>query len=64
MRTQGEDDAKTRFRISLTSSEKTDSQIYRLKENRPQVALTVTQSTFPSWLEKEYRSIYDQLCIH
>ena len=35
MRTQGEDDAKTRFRISLTSSEKTDSQIYRLKENRP-----------------------------
>ena len=35
MRTQGEDDAKTRFRISLTSSEKTDSQIYRLKENPP-----------------------------
>ena len=35
MQTQGEDDAKSRFQISLTSSEKTDSQIYRLKENRP-----------------------------
>ena len=39
MRTQGEDDAKTRFRISLTSSEKTDSQIYRLKENRPKAKI-------------------------
>ena len=42
MRTQGEDDAKTRFRISLTSSEKTDSQIYRLKENRPKQSCETT----------------------
>ena len=39
MQTQGEDDAKSRFRISLASSEKNDSQIYRLKENRPKVGL-------------------------